>query len=158
MAKIRKTNAMRILDRENIEYTIFTYDQKDGKIDGISVAQKIDKKPEYVYKTLVTQGSKDVYVFVIPVMKELDLKKAAQAAQEKKVEMMPAKDILKRTGYLRGGCSPVGMKKQYRTFIDCSASKIARIIVNGGKIGMQIELGVTQLRTVLNGEMVDVLK
>ncbi|CCQ96219.1 conserved hypothetical protein [[Clostridium] ultunense Esp] len=113
MSKV-KTNAMRILDTHNIEYKIITYDKKDGKIDGVSVAKKIGKEPKKVFKTLVARGSSgELYVFIIPVAEELDLKKAAKAAGEKKIEMIPAKDITKHTGYIRGGCSPIGMKKTY---------------------------------------------
>lgn len=159
MGKVKKTNAMRILDKENINYTIITYDCKDGKIDGISVAEKIKKHPQYVYKTLVTQGnSKEIYVFIIPVMKELDLKKAAMVTKEKKVDMILVKDIFKMTGYIRGGCSPIGMRKNYKTFIDSSASEIDNIIVSGGKIGVQIELSVDQLKEVLNAEIVEIVK
>ncbi|GAA0122974.1 MAG: Cys-tRNA(Pro) deacylase [Clostridium argentinense] len=154
-----KTNAMRILDQKNIEYEIITYDNKDGKIDGISVAGKIGKDVSVVYKTLVTQGnSKEIYVFVIPVKEELDLKKAAKAAGEKKVEMIAVNDILKLTGYIRGGCSPVGMKKSYKTFIDATAKDIEKIVVSGGKIGMQIEIFPKELLSVIRGEFQDIIK
>jgi Cys-tRNA(Pro)/Cys-tRNA(Cys) deacylase len=102
-----KTNAMRLLDSQKVLYNIFTYDSKDGKIDGVSVAEKIKKDPEVVFKTLVAQGStKNLYVFIVQVEDELDLKKAAKAAGEKKMEMLPVKDLQKHTGYIRGGCSP----------------------------------------------------
>lgn len=134
-----KTNAMRLLDAHKISYQVLTYDQKDGKIDGASVAAKVGKDPREVYKTLVTQGtSKNIYVFVIPVEQELDLKKAAKAAGEKKIEMLPVKDIQKWTGYIRGGCSPVGMKKEYQTFFDESCQELSSMAVSGGKIGLQI--------------------
>jgi len=136
-----------------------TYDSKDGKIDGISVAEKIGRDKKSVYKTLVTQGaSRDHYVFIIPVAGELDLKKAAKAAGEKKVEMIHVKDIQKLTGYIRGGCSPVGMKKRFRTFIDISSRKIEKIIVSGGKIGMQIEIGPDDLIKAVDGELADLSK
>ncbi|MFL6556542.1 MAG: Cys-tRNA(Pro) deacylase, partial [Bacillus sp. (in: firmicutes)] len=129
MAQV-KTNAMRILDAKKVSYEMLTYDNKDGKIDGVSVAEKVGKDPKVVYKTLVAQGaSKNVFVFVIPVAEELDLKKAAKAAGEKNIEMLPVKDIQKWTGYIRGGCSPIGMKKEYKTFIDESAGAINSIIV-----------------------------
>lgn len=154
-----KTNAMRILEQKNIEYGIITYDNKDGKIDGISVAAKIGKDVSVVYKTLVTQGnSKEIYVFVIPVKEELDLKKASKAAGEKKVEMIAVNDILKLTGYIRGGCSPIGMKKSYKTFIDFTAKDIEKIVVSGGKIGMQIEISPDNLLSVINGEFQDIIK
>ena len=154
-----KTNAMRILEQKNIWYNMNTYDSKDGKIDGISVAEKIGKDPATVYKTLVCQGSSgNYYVFVIPVAEELDLKKAARAADEKKVEMIAVRDIQKVTGYIRGGCSPVGMKKEYRTFIDSSADFLENIIVSGGRIGTQIELKVEELQKAVKAEIHDITK
>lgn len=154
-----KTNAMRILDAKKIEYEMHTYENKDGKIDGVSVAEKIGRDPEVVFKTLVSQGaSKQIYVFVIPVQAELDLKKAAKAAGEKKVEMIAVKDIQKHTGYIRGGCSPVGMKKLYPTFIHHSAAALEKMIVSGGKIGMQIEIQPGELQKVTNAVMTDVVK
>src|SRR3954465_9041194 len=140
MAKV-KTNAIRILDAKKIAYEVLTYENQDGKIDGVSVAEKIGRDPKEVYKTLVAQGaSKNVYVFVIPVAEELDLKKAAKAAGEKNIEMLPVKDIQKWTGYIRGGCSPIGMKKEYKTFIDEQVKDLETIIVSGGKIGVQMVL------------------
>ncbi|WP_284036706.1 Cys-tRNA(Pro) deacylase [Neobacillus sp. 114] len=154
-----KTNAMRILDAQKIHYEVLTYENKDGKIDGVSVAEKIGRNLKEVYKTLVTQGaSKNLYVFVIPVAEELNLKKAAKAAGEKSVEMIPVKDIQKWTGYIRGGCSPVGMKKHYRTFIDQSCSEIEAIVVSAGKIGMQIVLAPNQLKEIIDAELADVIK
>ena len=154
-----KTNAMRILDAKKIRYAMLTYDNKDGKIDGVSVAEKIGKDPKEVYKTLVAQGaSKNVYVFVIPVLEELDLKKAAKAAGEKNIEMLPVKDIQKWTGYIRGGCSPIGMKKEYKTFIDEQAKLLDTIIVSGGKIGVQMVLDPVQLTEVTKADMVPVTK
>ena len=154
-----KTNAMRILEQKNIWYNMNTYDSKDGKIDGISVAEKIGKDPATVYKTLVCQGSSgNYYVFVIPVAEELDLKKAARAADEKKVEMIAVRDIQKVTGYIRGGCSPVGMKKEYRTFMDSSAESLENIIVSGGRIGTQIELEVEEFRKAVKAEFHDLIK
>ena len=154
-----KTNAMRILDAKKVQYDMLTYDNKDGKIDGVSVAEKIGKEPKEVYKTLVAQGaSKNIYVYVIPVAEELDLKKAAKAAGEKKVEMIPVKDIQKWTGYIRGGCSPIGMKKEYKTFIDESCREIQTIVVSAGKIGMQIVLVPATLKELTNADITDVLK
>jgi Cys-tRNA(Pro)/Cys-tRNA(Cys) deacylase len=154
-----KTNAMRILDAKKISYEMLTYDNKDGKIDGISVAEKIGRNPKEVYKTLVAQGgSKNIYVFIIPVEAELDLKKAAKVADEKKVEMIPVKDIQKWTGYIRGGCSPIGMKKEYRTFLDESSVQLDTIIVSAGKIGIQIVIGPTRLKEIAKAEIVDLLK
>ncbi|HZG73664.1 MAG TPA: Cys-tRNA(Pro) deacylase [Chondromyces sp.] len=153
-----KTNAMRILDTADIPFEVYTYDNKDGKIDGVSVAAKIRRNPEKVFKTLVTQASQHLYVFVIPVEKELDLKKAAKAAGEKKLEMLPVKDIQKYTGYIRGGCSPVGMKKQYPTFIEESAVELDTLIVSGGKIGVQIEVGVKDLQSITNAVFYELIK
>ena len=154
-----KTNAMRILDAKKVIYDLITYDSLDGKIDGVSVAQKINKDPKYVYKTLVAQGnSKQNYVFIIPVEAELDLKKAAKAAGEKKIEMIPVKDIQKLTGYIRGGCSPVGMKKLYPTFIEEQAVELGKIVVSGGKIGIQIEISLKDLQEVIQARLVDIMK
>lgn len=147
MAKAKaKTNAMRILDKENIPYRVMTYDISDGLIDGISVAEKCGEDPKNVYKTLVTQGhSGDFYVFVLPVAAELDLKKAAACVDEKRVEMIHVKDIQKHTGYVRGGCSPVGMKKEYTTVVDAEAEGLDHIAVSGGKKGTQIILSPADL-------------
>lgn len=141
MAKsIPKTNAMRILETLKVPYTMHTYDP-GGEIDGISVAEKLGQNKEQVFKTLVTKGrSGEYYVFVIPVAEELDLKAAAHSVSEKSVEMIHVKDIQKVTGYIRGGCSPLGMKKQFRTVIDESAKAQPTVIVSGGKIGFQMEL------------------
>jgi Cys-tRNA(Pro)/Cys-tRNA(Cys) deacylase len=154
-----KTNAMRILDAKKIAYEVLTYDNKDGKIDGVSVAAKVGKKPREVYKTLVTQGaSKELFVFVIPVEEELDLKKCANLAGEKKVEMIPVKDIQKWTGYIRGGCSPVGMKKEYKTFLDESSQELQTIVVSGGKIGVQIVVSPESLKDVTDSVFADLTK
>lgn len=136
-----KTNAMRILDKAGIPYSTYTYDHGDGLIDGISVAEKMGQPVDKVYKTLVTQGtSKEYYVFVIPVAAELDLKAAARAVDEKAVEMIKVTDINKVTGYIRGGCSPIGMKKEYATVLDSSCTVLDTFIVSAGKIGHQIEI------------------
>lgn len=157
--KVSKTNAMRLLDSKKIPYELITYESKDGKIDGVSVAEKIGKDVNSVYKTLVAQGnSKNIYVFIIPVNDELDLKKGAKAVNEKKIEMIPVKDIQKWTGYIRGGCSPIGMKKTYPTVIDESATSLETIVVSGGKIGVQVELTVANLQEITNATFVDVVK
>ncbi|MCM3726774.1 Cys-tRNA(Pro) deacylase [Neobacillus cucumis] len=154
-----KTNAMRILDAKKVEYEMLTYDHKDGKIDGISVAQKIGKDLKEVYKTLVAQGaSKNIFVFVIPVAEELDLKRAAKAAGEKSMEMLPMKDIQKWTGYIRGGCSPIGMKKEYRTFLDESSRGLESMVVSAGKIGVQIVLAPNKLQEITKAEFTPVTK
>ena len=148
-----KTNAMRILDKEKIKYEVYTYENKDGKIDGISVAHKLNQDVNKVFKTLVTKGSsREYYVFVIPVEKELSLKAAAKVVGEKAVEMIKVEEINKVTGYIRGGCSPIGMKKVYTTVIDKSCEKFETIIVSGGKIGCQIEINPTDLIGLINGK------
>ncbi|MGU8476684.1 Cys-tRNA(Pro) deacylase [Clostridium perfringens] len=161
MAKDKKlkTNAMRILDSKKVHYEMLSYESEDGKIDGISVAHKIGVDEKNVFKTLVAQGtSKELYVFVIPVAEELDLKNAAKIAGEKKVEMIPVKDILKHTGYIRGGCSPIGMKKNYKTFIHESAEDLDFIIFSAGKIGHQIKMNPKDLLNVVEGEFAFLIK
>lgn len=157
MTKKIKTNALRKLDQQRMSYEIFTYDA-DGGIDGITVAAKIGEPVETVYKTLVTHSGQELFVFVIPVAAELDLKKAAAAVGVKKLELLPVKELLSKTGYIRGGCSPVGMKKQYATVIDASAEGLAAIIVSAGQIGIQMKIAVTLLLTVVNGTLKDVIK
>lgn len=149
-----KTNAMRILDKAGIVYKTYSYDSSDDLIDGISVAGKIGKPVECVYKTLVTRGiSKEYYIFVIPVAGELDLKAAARVVNEKAVEMIKVSEINKVTGYIRGGCSPLGMKKDYETVIDESCILLDTIIVSAGKIGHQIELSPEDLAALVNGKI-----
>ncbi|MEK3715627.1 Cys-tRNA(Pro) deacylase [Paenibacillus sp. FSL R7-0333] len=137
---MNKTNAMRILDARKISYTIHSYDNEDGLIHGTAVAEKIGLPPEVVFKTLIAHSGPQPYVYVIPVAEELDLKRAARAAGVKKIELLPLKDLLKHTGYVRGGCSPVGMKKLYPTFIHSSAAELETIAVSAGRIGVQMEL------------------
>lgn len=158
MAQV-KTNAMRILDVKKIPYETIEYENQDGKIDGISVARKINRNPKEVFKTLVAQGSsKNIFVFVIPVAEELDLKKAAKAAGEKKIEMIPVKDIQKWTGYIRGGCSPIGMKKEYHTFLDHSCQDLEVMVVSGGKIGFQIVLSPFDLKEITKANVENLTK
>ncbi|ACD22485.1 Cys-tRNA(Pro) deacylase [Clostridium botulinum] len=159
MAKESKTNAMRILDSSKIEYTTYNYQNKDGKIDGVAVAHKINKNENEVFKTLVTQGhSKEFYVYVVPVAQELDMKKAAKVASEKSIEMIYVKDINKITGYIRGGCSPIGMKKAFKTFVHNTALNCETIVFSGGKIGSQIEMNPRQLENILDCTFVDLIK
>lgn len=154
-----KTNAMRILDKVNVEYNVITYDIKDDKIDGVSVANKIGRDEKYVYKTLVTHGiSKNIYIILIPVREEIDFKKVAKVTNEKRIEMLDLKDLQKVTGYVRGGCSPIGMKKQYKTFIDKSALEIETIVVSAGKIGVQIEINANLLKNNVEGEFAFLVK
>lgn len=154
MAKETKTNAMRKLDTLHIPYTEHQYDASDGHIDGVAVATKCGLDPDQVFKTLVTQGNDhNFYVFVIPVREELDLKKCAKAAQVKSVEMIHVKDLLKTTGYIRGGCSPVGMKKEFSTFFDETMVLFDTVYVSGGRIGTQIEISPDDLIRVTNGTL-----
>ncbi len=159
MAKKVKTNAMRILDSNNIDYKTYSYKSDGEHVDGITASNTIGKNVEEVYKTLVVQGySKEFYVFVIAVDQNLDLKKAAKAAGEKNVEMIHVKDINKITGYIRGGCSPIGMKKPYITFVDEAAKKLDTMVVSAGKIGNHVELSPTDLQKVTNFKYADVVK
>ena len=140
MAEAVKTNVMRILEREGVSYLVHTYSPETG-IDGVSVARALGQDPQAVFKTLVTQGkSRAMFVFVIPVAATLNLKRAAAACGEKAIEMLPQKLLLPYTGYIHGGCSPVGMKKALPTFIDETAQLFDTICVSAGKIGAQVEL------------------
>ncbi|MFK3939423.1 Cys-tRNA(Pro) deacylase [Alkalihalobacillus sp. NPDC078783] len=144
-----KTNASRLLDQQNIPYSILQYETSDGKLDGVSVAQKTNQDPNHVYKTLVTQGSsKQYYLFLVRVADELHLKNAAKAVNEKQLAMIPVKEIQSVTGYIRGGCSPIGMKRAFPTIIDDSATTLSDIIVSGGKIGVQLKLPVESLISI----------
>lgn len=151
-----KTNAMRIIEKEGVEYKVHEYD--GGALSGVEVAEALGEDVDRVYKTLVTTaGPGKFYVFVIPVASELDLKKAAKAAGEKAVEMLPQKQLLPTTGYIHGGCSPVGMKKLFSTFFDSSAEgKI--IFVSGGKEGMQVELACADLLKITNDKLEDIAR
>lgn len=140
-----KTNVMRVLDSKKIKYNSFTY-LDSGVVSGIEVARVIGQNPDMVFKTLVTEGaSKKNYVFLVPVEKELDLKKAAKTVGEKSVSMIKSKELLPLTGYIHGGCSPIGMKKLFKTVIDSSASQYETIFFSGGKIGYQVELSLFDL-------------
>ena len=153
-----KTNVMRILDKEKISYKAHFYPHGKEAVDGVTVAQLLNQNPLQVFKTLVTKGTgRNYYVFVIPVAKELDLKKAARAVCEKSVEMIPVADINKVTGYIRGGCSPVGMKKLYPTVFDESCLDVPAIMVSAGKIGSQIETKAENLIKLVNGRVADLV-
>ena len=144
-----KTNAVRILEAAGIAFTVREYDISDGEISGVAVATKMGQEPERVFKTLVTEGKNTgLNVFVIPSSTELDLKKAAQAAGDKYIEMIKSRDLESKTGYVHGGCSPIGMKKQFPTFIDETAEMHDTIIVSGGRVGLQIELAPVDLATM----------
>lgn len=158
MKKINKTNAMRMLDSMAIEYDYISYDCDDGKIDGVSVALKTGQNPEAVFKTLVSIGhSRELYVFCILVEYELDLKKAAKVANEKNIELLPLKELTKNTGYIRGGCSPIGMKKHYKTFIDETALLHEKILVSAGCIGVQLVLKPEDLIKSAQAEYADLI-
>ncbi len=151
-----KTNAVRIVETAGIECEVTSYECDGQPLDGVSVAARLGAEVEYVFKTLVTQGkSGGYYVFVIPAAEELDLKKAARACGEKAVEMIAVKDINRVTGYVRGGCSPVGMKKPYPTFIDETAQLCDRIYVSAGRIGQQLHIDPEALARLVGARFTD---
>lgn len=159
MAKSKevKTNAMRILDRMKIPYEHYTYECQEF-VDGLQIVEMLSLDPAKVYKTLVTEGASKMYfVFVIPVAGELDLKKAAKAVGQKSLSMIHVKDINQITGYIRGGCTAVGMKKQYVTVIDESAKALPSMVVSGGRIGSQIELAPEDLAAAANAQFASVI-
>ena len=152
-----KTNVMRILEKYRIPYNHYSYADTDA-ISGIEVASVLNQNPDKVFKTLVTVAkSKKYYVFMIPVAKELDLKKAAHSVNEKSIDMLHLKDLLPLTGYVHGGCSPIGMKKQFDTVIDASATNFDTIIFSAGKIGYQVELSLDSLKKVINYSVSDIV-
>lgn len=152
-----KTNVMRVLDAKKIAYEDFVYDRE--KLSAIEVAASLGEDVASVFKTLVTIGkSKEHYVFMVPGEAELDLKKAAKVVGEKSLEMIPQKELLPLTGYIHGGCSPIGMKKQFRTFIDDSATSFEKIYFSGGKVGHQVQLSLTSLQKVISVEVADIVK
>ena len=157
MKKEEKTNVMRILDQKKIKYVSHCYADTDA-ISGEEVASVLQQDPNQVFKTLVTIGnSNSYYVFLVPVNKELDSKKAAKAVEEKSISMIKSKDLLPLTGYIHGGCSPIGMKKSYKTVIHASAADFATIIFSGGKIGYQVELSLDDLKQVLRFDCEDII-
>lgn len=156
-AKHAKTNAIRLLEQQKIHFDVMEYETGDGQVDGVSVAEKIGQPVARVFKTLVAKASAQrLFVFVIPVAEELDLKAAAKVVGEKKIEMLAVKDLLSHTGYVRGGCSPVGMKKLYPTVIDVSAQGQGSIIVSAGKIGMQIHVQIDDLKNITNAQLASI--
>ncbi len=153
---MEKTNVMRILDQKKIPYQAYCYADTDA-VSGAEVAEALGQNPNQVFKTLVTVGaSKRNYVFVIPVCEELQLKKAAKAVGEKSIEMIKSKELLPLTGYIHGGCSPIGMKKLFKTVIHSSASGFGTIIFSAGKIGYQVEVAPTDLKKVIPYEFGDI--
>ena len=153
---MEKTNVMRILSQKRIAYTVHSYADTDA-VSGMEVAAVLHQNPLQVFKTLVAVGTSNRnYVFMIPVCKELNLKKAAHTVGEKKVEMLKAKELLPLTGYIHGGCSPIGMKKLFPTVIDSSAEKLQTIIFSGGKIGYQVEMTLAELEKVIPFDVSDI--
>ncbi len=151
-----KTNVMRILDSKKIKYDKHLYVDTDA-ISGTEIAEVLHQNPDHVFKTLVTVGaSKNHFVFLVPVALELDLKKAARAAGEKNIVMIKQRELLPLTGYIHGGCSPIGMKKQFPTFIDATASDHETILFSAGKIGYQVEITLEELEKVLNFTLIDI--
>ena len=156
MKKQEKTNVMRILEQKKIPYNSYTYDTEQA-ISGTEVATILKQNPNQVFKTLVTVGaSKKNYVFVVPVCEELHLKKAAKAVGEKSIEMIKSKELLPLTGYIHGGCSPIGMKKFFQTTIHSSAQDFDTIIFSGGKIGYQVEVSLEDLKKVITFTLEDI--
>lgn len=154
--KVEKTNVMRILDQKKVTYNSYSYANTDA-ISGIEVATVLNQNPNQVFKTLVTISSNKVnYVFVVPVSKELNLKKAAKSVGEKSIEMIKSKDLLPLTGYIHGGCSPIGMKKQFKTVIDSSATNFETIIFSAGKIGYQVEVSLEELSKIIRYTLEDI--
>ena len=154
--KDEKTNVMRILEQKKISYQSYNY-LNTGAISGVEVAQALGENPDVVFKTLVTEGkSGDHYVFVIPVEKELNLKKAAKSVGEKSIEMIRQKELLPLTGYIHGGCSPIGMKKQFITTVDKNAENYEKIIFSAGKIGYQVEITLEDLKKVIHFQVAEV--
>lgn len=153
-----KTNVMRLLDQKKINYKTHSYDNTEA-IAGMEVAAVLGQDPNQVFKTLVTVGtSKNYYVFLVPVCGELNLKKAAKAVGEKKIEMIKSKELLPLTGYIHGGCSPIGMKKTFRTVINETAKDFDTIIFSGGRIGSQVELSLDELKKVLRFDLCDIIE
>ncbi len=152
-----KTNVMRILEQKKIKYNSYSYASTQA-ISGMEVATALNQDPNCVFKTLVTVGtSRNNYVFLVPVNKELNLKKAAKSVNEKKVEMIKSKELLPLTGYIHGGCSPIGMKKQFKTVVNTTAQNFEKIIFSAGKIGYQVEMSLENLQKVINFTLADIV-
>ena len=152
-----KTNVIRVLDSKKVSYKTYTY-EPDSTLTGEEIANILNEDVNRVFKTLVTQGkSGGYYVFVVPVSAELDLKKAAKAAGEKSISMIKQKDLLGLTGYVHGGCSPIGMKKLFPTFIHNSAAEYEKVFVSAGRVGMQVELPLETLKNIVNIKLEDIV-
>ena len=153
----KKTNAMRILEQKKVPYNVYEYDGSDNMIDGVTVAGMIGKDPSQVFKTLISKGrSGAYYVFVLPAAKELSMKKAAKAVGEKNIELIPVKQIEAITGYIKGGCSPVGMKKAFVTTFDSSAQSLIKIIFSAGKPGLQVEISPSDIQKAVRSSFADI--
>ncbi len=156
--KIEKTNAIRLLEQKKINFTLHTYEHGNEALPGDKVAQLLNIDPNKVFKTLVGIGSSENYfVFVIPVLENLNLKKVAKLAKEKSIELISVKELLPITGYIRGGCSPIGMKKQFKTFFHQSAINYDTIVFSGGKIGLQIEMSPKDVINLIKAEINDLI-
>lgn len=154
----QKTNVMRILDQSKISYNHYCYADTDA-ISGLEITEVLNQNPDRVFKTLVTVGkSKEHYVFVVPVSSELDLKKAAKSVGDKSIEMVKSKELLPLTGYIHGGCSPIGMKKFFKTVIDESALNFDSILFSAGKIGYQVEIAPNDLKKIIKFDYADLKK
>lgn len=156
MKMVDKTNVMRLLEQKKVPYAHYTY-ESEGAISGVEVAALLQQNPAQVFKTLVTTGRSGAhYVFVIPVGAGLELKKAAKAVGEKSLEMLKQKDLLPLTGYVHGGCSPIGMKKAFRTTIDTTAQNFDSIIFSGGRIGLQVQVTLADLARLVRFQLADI--
>ena len=154
--KDEKTNVMRILEQKKVKYKSYNY-LETGAISGMEVAKALNEDPNLTFKTLVTIGkTNNHYVFLVPVNKELDLKKASKAVNEKNIEMVKSKELLALTGYIHGGCSPIGMKKSFKTVIDSSVRNYDKLIFSGGKIGYQVETTLDELKKVIDFDLKDI--
>lgn len=158
MAKVKKTNALRQLDQKKIAYEVQTYDVSDGLIDGVSVAKKTGHDVDEIFKTLVLTDGKDAFVTIIPVAEAVDLKKVARLVGVKKLELLPLAQLTPVTGYERGGCSPVGMKKLLPTIIDERANDLDELVVSAGRIGMQMKLQKDALVQLTNATIAPITK
>ncbi len=157
--KEKKTNAMRLIENAQVHFVLHEYSVDDGMLDAVSIARKIGREPDRVFKTLVTvAASGKNYVFIVPGNGELDLKKAAKVAGEKSIDMLPSKLLLPLTGYIHGGCSPVGMKKLFPSFLDETAVLFDTICVSGGRIGTNVELAPDTLLALIRGSFADLQK
>ncbi len=154
---MKKTNVMRILEQHQIDYEAGFYSVADEQLDAVSVARKIGRKPDTVYKTLVTKGEKDYFVFVIPGNSHLDLKKAATAAGQKRIEMIAQKDLKSLTGYIHGGCSPIGLKKQFPIFFEETVQLLDDVAISAGQIGAQVIVQPQQIAAFLNAKFADLI-